>query len=65
MVIAVPGSLSSFGAAGLSSLSGIGDFDPKDEHQVLKDEYGLKSARATAERMLELATIIKAGKGNI
>ncbi len=65
MVIAVPGSLSTFGGAGLSSLSGIGDFDPKDKHQILKDEYGLKTARATARSMLELARIIKAGKGNV
>jgi len=62
MVIAVPGSLSTFGGAGLASLSGIGDFDPKDKHQVLKDKYGLKTARATAMSMLELAKIIKAGK---
>jgi multimeric flavodoxin WrbA len=62
MVIAVPGSLSTFGGAGLTSLSGIGDFDPKDKHQVLKDEYGLKTARATAKSMLDLAMIIKAGK---
>jgi len=62
MVIAVPGSLSTFGGAGLTSLSGSGDFDPKDKHQVLRDEYGLKTARATAKSMVELAKIIKAGK---
>ena len=62
MVIAVPGSISTFGGAGLSSLSGTGEFDFKDKHQVLKDEYGLKTARATAKSMLELARIIKAGK---
>jgi multimeric flavodoxin WrbA len=62
MVIAVPGSLSTFGGAGLTSLSGIGDFDLKDKHQVLKDEYGLKTARATAKSMVELAKIIKTGK---
>jgi len=63
MVIAVPGSISTFGGAGLSSLSGSGDFDPKDKHQVLKDEYGLKTAKATAKSMVELARIIKVGKG--
>jgi multimeric flavodoxin WrbA len=63
MVIGVPGSLSTFGGAGLTSLSGSGDFDPKDKHQVLKDEYGLKTARATAKSMLELTMVIKAGKG--
>ena len=62
MVIAVPGSISTFGGAGLSSLSGTGDFDPKDKHQVLKDEYGLSTARATAKSMVELAKIIKDGK---
>jgi multimeric flavodoxin WrbA len=61
MVIAVPGSISTFGGAGLSSLSGAGGFDPKDKHQVLKDEYGLKTAKATAKSMVELARIIKAG----
>ena len=62
MVIAVPGSLSTFGGAGLASFSGTGDFDPKDKHQILKDEYGLNSARETAKSMLELARIIQAGK---
>lgn len=62
MVIAVPGSISTFGGAGLSSLSGTGDFDPKDKHQILKDAYGIKTAKATAESMLELARIIKRGK---
>ncbi len=62
MVIAVPGSLSTFGGAGLASFSGTGEFDPKDKHQILKDEYGLNTARETAKSMLELARIIKAGK---
>jgi len=60
----IPGSISTFGGAGLSSLSGTGDFDLKDKHQVLKDAHGLKSARATAESMLELAKIIKKGRAN-
>jgi multimeric flavodoxin WrbA len=62
MLIAVPGSISTFGGAGLSSLLGAGNFDPKDKHQILKDKYGLKTARATAESMVELAMIIKEGK---
>ena len=62
MVIGVPGSLSTFGGAGLTSLAGTGAFDAKDKHQVLKDEYGLNTARATARSMLALAKIIKAGK---
>ena len=65
MVIVVPGSLSTFGGAGLSSLWGIGDFDPKDKHQVLKNEYGLMTARSTARSMLELARIVKAGKAHV
>jgi multimeric flavodoxin WrbA len=62
MVIASPGVMSTFGGGGLASLSGTGEFDPKDKHQVLKDSYGLKTARATAKSMLELTRIIKAGK---
>ena len=65
MVIAVPGSMSTFGGSGITSLSGTGDFDPKDKHQILKDEYGLKTARATAKSMLELTRIIKAGKNEM
>ena len=65
MVIAVPGRMSTFGGAGLSSLSGTGEFDPKDKHQVLKDEYGLKTAVATAKSMVQLARIIKAGKASV
>ena len=63
MLIAVPGSsICTFGGAGLSSLSGTGKFDPNDKHQVIRDEYGLKGARATAKSMLELTKIIRAGK---
>jgi multimeric flavodoxin WrbA len=62
MVIAVPRSLSTYGGVGFSSLSGEGGFDPQDKHQILKDEYGLRTARATAESLLELARIIKKGK---
>jgi len=62
MVIAVPGSLSTFGGAGLSSLGGTGKFDPSDRHQVLRDAYGLESARATAASLVELTKIIKKGK---
>ena len=51
-----------FGAAGVSSLEGTGKFIPDDKHLVLKDEYGLKSARIIAQRMVELIRIIKLGK---
>jgi hypothetical protein len=62
MVIAVPRSLSTYGGVGFTSLSGEGGLDPKDKHQILRDAYGLKTARATAESLLELARIIKKGK---
>ena len=45
-----------------SSLGGTGKFDPKDKHQVLKDEHGLETARATADSMVELSKIVKEGK---
>ena len=50
------------GAAGVSSLSGTGEFDPDDKHLILKDEYGLKSAGRLARRMVEITKIIKLGK---
>ena len=61
MIIASPGSISTFGGAAVSSLGGTGEFDPKDKHQVLKDEHGLETARATAANMVELAKIVKVG----
>ena len=65
MIIASPGSMSTFGGAAHSSLGGTGKFDPKDKHQVLKDEHGLETARATAANMVELSKVIKAGKNEI
>jgi multimeric flavodoxin WrbA len=65
MLIAVPGSTSTFGGSGFTSLHGSGEFDIKDRHQVLKDEYGLKTARTTAEGLLELARLIRAGEKSI
>ena len=65
MIIASPGSMSTFGGAAHSSLGGTGKFDPKDKHQVLKDEHGLETARATAANMVELSKVIKAGKKEI
>lgn len=53
---------SSLGAGGVSSLDGTGKFTPDDKLTVLKDEYGLKSARRLARRMVELIRITKAGK---
>ncbi len=65
MIIASPGSMSTFGGAAHSSLGGTGKFDPKDKHQVLKDKHGLETARATAANMVELSKVIKAGKKEI
>jgi len=52
----------SLGAGGVSSLSGTGEFVPDDKLTVLKDEYGLKSARRLVRRMVELIRIIKLGR---
>jgi multimeric flavodoxin WrbA len=65
MVIAVPGSTSTFGGAGLTSLSGTGEFDPKDKHQVLKDTYGIQTAIGTAKSMVELAEIVSKGRKGV
>ena len=62
MVVAVPGSLSTFGGAGLTSLDGTGGFDPKDKHQIFQDAHGIDTARATVKSLIELTEIIKAGK---
>jgi len=52
----------SLGAGGVSSLSGTGKFVPDDKLTVLKDEFGLRSARRLARRMVELIRITKLGK---
>jgi len=65
MVIAVPGSLSTFGGAGLTSLGGTGEFDPKDKHQVIRDAYGMQTAIATAKSMVELTRIVLTGKNKV
>ncbi len=61
MIPAVPGSSSTFGGAAVSSIGGTGQFDPKDRHQVLKDDYGLDSAKSTAASAVELARIVRRG----
>jgi multimeric flavodoxin WrbA len=50
------------GATGVTGPSGSGEFTPSDRHQVLKDEFGLNSARQLAKRVVELIEIIKLGK---
>lgn len=49
-------------AGGVSSLSGTGKFTPDDKLMVLKDEYGLRSARRLARRMVELIRMVKLGR---
>ena len=52
----------SSGAGGVSSPGGTGKLIPDDKLTVLKDEYGLKSARRLAKRTVELTRMIKSGK---
>lgn len=64
MTVVAPGLglASPMGAIGVSSDRGEGGFDPKDRLGVLKDEYGLASARQLAKEAVEMARIIKAGR---
>jgi len=50
-----------YGAGGVSSLRGSGEFDPKDKLQILKDDVGMRAARDIGIRTVELARIVKAG----
>jgi multimeric flavodoxin WrbA len=59
MIVAAPGSM---GGAAVSSLGGDGTFDPKDKHQVLKDDLGLNVARKTVERAFELVQMVSKAK---
>ena len=49
-------------AAGVATIDGTGKFDPSDRHSILKDEYGLRSARIMVRRMVEIIRIVKLGK---
>lgn len=51
-----------FGAGVVSSLHGVGKFDPEDRLLALKDDFGLRGAKAVAKRVVELTRIVKAGK---
>ena len=59
MIVAAPGS---FGGSGLASPGGEGAFDPKDKHQILKDEFGLSLARKTVDRVFELMAMVRAAQ---
>lgn len=51
-----------FGGAGVASQHGTGKFDPADYHEVLKDTYGLRTARHVAQKAAELCQVLKAGR---
>jgi len=63
MVLASPGEGGcEFGAVGVSSDGGSGRFVPEEKLGVLKDKLGMASARALAQRTVELARIVKSGQ---
>jgi multimeric flavodoxin WrbA len=51
-----------YGAHAFSSIGGTSKFDPKDQLQVLQDEWGLKGGKDIVKRMVEVARIVKLGK---
>ncbi|MFO8010972.1 MAG: flavodoxin family protein [Dehalococcoidia bacterium] len=57
--------MSPFGAAAVSSIHGTGKFDPSDRLHVLKDEWGLNTARMVIKRAIKLAMIMSAGKKSL
>jgi len=64
MIFPAPGMASTcaWGATGFSSEYGMGKFDPEERVGVLKDEFGLRSARSVGKRVAEVARIVRAGK---
>jgi len=54
-----------YGAGGFSSIEGSGAFDRADKKLVLRDQVGLKSAKALGTRAVELARLIAAGKKSL
>jgi len=63
MIVINPGpGTCQYGATGLSSDLGTGNFDPKDRLGVLKDEMGMKSAASLGERSVQIARVLKAGR---
>jgi multimeric flavodoxin WrbA len=51
-----------YGAVGLSSYGGEGRVEPDDKLAVLKDKFGLRSARMLGKAVVEQAKLVKAGK---
>ncbi|MDO8692159.1 MAG: flavodoxin family protein [Dehalococcoidia bacterium] len=54
-----------FGSAGVTSQNGTGKFDPDDYHEVLKDAYGMRTAKHVAQRAVELCKVLQAGKAAV
>jgi len=51
-----------YGVTGVSSDYGIGTFDPNDKLGVLKDEFGLRTARALGKNVAQVCKMVKLGK---
>jgi multimeric flavodoxin WrbA len=51
-----------WGATGLTSLDGKGTVKKGQPHQILEDEYGMKSAQELAQRMVRLCRILRRNK---
>ncbi|MBF0526711.1 MAG: flavodoxin family protein [Deltaproteobacteria bacterium] len=62
MIIAFPGSVSTFGGAGVASPHGEGRLEGDDRHQVLQDRHGIIGAQETVRAMLKLVRLVKAGQ---
>ncbi|MBL7209675.1 MAG: flavodoxin family protein [Dehalococcoidia bacterium] len=56
---------SPLGAAGLASEGGTWKFNPEDKLGVLRDEYGLKGARALGKRVAQITRLIKVGEAEL
>ena len=61
MIIATSG-LYHLGAGAVTSRDGKGRFEKEPRYMVLEDDLGLSAARKLADRMVELARIVKAGE---
>lgn len=57
------GAGSIYGGAATATQNGTGKFDPENRHGVLQDDFGLNSCCHTVRNVVELARLIKAGKG--
>jgi multimeric flavodoxin WrbA len=61
MIVASP-SMSQQGAAAFTTRDGKGRFEKENRHIVLEDDYGVASAARLADRIIELARLVKAGQ---